>query len=321
MKAIRIHEFGGAEKLRLEEIEKPQPRPDEVLIKNAAAGINYADISMRKGQYLRQPHLPVIPGFEAAGIIEAVGANVTDWKVGQRVLALINEGGYAEYVVSNVSQLVSIPDRLEFGHATALLVQGLTAVALLRDLQAGQTILIHAAAGGVGSLLVQLAKHKGAKVIGTASSKEKLQKVIELGADIGINYAESDWTNQVLQATAEKGADLIIEMAGGEIGRQNLNCLATHGTMIVYGAASGQDFQISSLGLLAKMQTVKGYYLTIDSPSNRAQYSKELMEHIHAGRLRVKVTEFPIEQAMKAHRAIEGRKTMGKVVLSLNKKQ
>jgi NADPH2:quinone reductase len=168
---------------------------------------------------------------------------------------------------------------------------------------------------------VQLAKHKGAKVIGTASSTEKLQKVIELGADIGINYTESDWTKQVLQATAGKGADLIIEMAGGEIGRQNLNCLATHGTMIVYGAASGEDFQIPALSLLAKMQTVKGYYLTIDSPSNRAQYSKELMDHIRAGRLRVMVTDFPIEQAMKAHRAIEGRKTMGKVVLSLNRKQ
>jgi NADPH2:quinone reductase len=318
VKAIRIHEFGGAEKLRLEEIEKPQPKPDEVLIKNAAAGINYADIMLRNGRYLRQPHLPVIPGFEAAGTVEAVGASVNDWKVGQRVLGLVNEGGYAEYVTTNVSQLVSIPDRLEFGHATALLVQGLTAVALLRDLQAGQTILIHAAAGGVGSLLVQLAKHKGAKVIGTASSTEKLQKVIELGADIGINYAESGWANQVLQATANKGADLIIEMAGGEIGRQNLDCLATHGTMIVYGAASGEDFQISALSLLAKMQAVKGYYLTIDSPSNRSLYSKELMEHINSGRLRVMVTEFPIEQAMKAHRAIESRRTTGKVVLSIN---
>jgi NADPH2:quinone reductase len=318
MNAIRIHEFGGAEKLRLEEIEKPQPKAEEVLIRNAAAGINYADIMLRNGQSLRQPRLPVIPGFEAAGTVEAIGANVTDWKMGQRVLALLNEGGYAEYVVAHVSQLVPIPDGLEFGHATALLVQGLTAVALLRDLQAGQTILIHAAAGGVGSLLVQLAKHKGAKVIGTASSTEKLKKAIELGADIGISYTESDWAEQVLQATNGKGADLIIEMAGGEIGRQNLKCLATYGTMIVYGAASGEDFQIPALGLLAKMQTVKGYYLTIDSPSNRAQYSKELMEQINAGRLRVMVTEFPIEQAVEAHRAIESRRTMGKVVLSTN---
>lgn len=239
---------------------------------------------------------------------------MTDWQVGQRVLALVREGGYAEYVVAHVSQLVPIPDGLAFGQATALLVQGLTAIALLRELQAGQTILIHAAAGGVGSLLVQLAKYKGAKVIGTASSAEKLEKAIELGADVGINYTESDWAEQVLRATNGKGADLIIEMVGGDIGRQNLNCLATYGTMIVYGSASREDFQISAWGLLANMHTVKGYYLTIDSPNNRAQYSKELMEHIKAGRLQVMVTEFPLPQAADAHRAIEGRTTMGKVV-------
>jgi NADPH2:quinone reductase len=318
MRAIIIHQFGGAEQLHLEEIEKPRAEADEVLIRNVVAGINYADIMLRRGEYLRQPPPPVIPGFEAAGIIEAVGTNASDWRVGQRVLALVNEGGYAEYVVAKISQLVPVPDGLDFGHATALLIQGLTAIALLRGLQPGQTVLIHAAAGGVGSLLVQLAKHKGARVIGTASSSGKLKTVLEFGADMGINYGESDWVDQILQATENKGADLILEMAGGEIGRRNLKCLATYGTMIVYGAASGEDFQISALSLLAKMQTVKGYYLTIDSPSNRAQYAKELMEHINAGRLRVMVTELPIEQAMEAHRAIENRRTMGKIVLSLN---
>jgi NADPH:quinone reductase len=317
MKAISIHEFGGPEQLRLEAIEKPQPRADEVLIKNAAAGINYADIMLRSGTYLRNPQLPTIPGFEAAGIIEAVGANVTDWHVGQRVLALVGQGGYAEYAVADVSQLVPIPDGLAFGQATALLVQGLTAIALLRDVQAGQTIVVHAAAGGVGSLLVQLAKHKGARVIGTASSAAKLAKAIELGADVGINYTESDWAEQVLKATNGNGADVIIEMVGGDIGRQNLKCLATYGTMIVYGSASREDFQISAGGLLANMHTVKGYYLTLDSPYNRAQYAKELMEHIKAGRLQVMVTAFPLARAADAHRAIEGRTTMGKVVLAI----
>jgi NADPH2:quinone reductase len=317
MKTIRIHEFGGAEQLRLEEVDQPQPKADEVLLKNMAAGINYADIMLRNGEYLRDQQLPMILGFEAAGIIEAVGMNVTNWRVGQRVLALVGEGGYAEYVVANVSQLVPIPDGLAFGKATALLVQGLTAIALLRDVQAGQTILIHAAAGGVGSLLVQLAKHKGVRVIGTASSAEKLEKAIELGADVGINYTESDWAEQVLRATNGKGADFIIEMVGGDIGRQNLNCLATYGTMIVYGSASREDFHISAWGLLANMHSVKGYYLTLDSPNNLAQYSKELMEHIKAGRLQVMVTEFPLARAADAHRAIEGRTTMGKVVLAI----
>jgi NADPH:quinone reductase len=211
MRAIRIHAFGGADQLRLEQVEQPQPKAREVLINNAAAGINYADVMLRSGTYPGDQHLPTIPGFEAGGFIEAVGMNVTDWQVGQRVLALVREGGYAEYVVAHVSQLVPIPDGLAFGQATALLVQGLTAIALLRDLQAGQAILIHAAAGGVGSLLVQLAKHKGTKVIGTASSAEKLEKAIELGADVGINYTESGWAEQVLSATHGKGADLIIE--------------------------------------------------------------------------------------------------------------
>jgi NADPH2:quinone reductase len=316
MRAIRIHEFGGVEQLRLEQVEQPQPKAGEILIKNAAAGVNYADIMLRSGTYLRDQQLPVIPGFEAAGIIEAVGMNVVGWHVGQRVLALVGEGGYAEYVVANVSQLLAIPDGLAFGNATALLVQGLTAIALLRDLRAGQTILIHAAAGGAGSLLVQLAKHRGAKVIGTASRADKLAKAIELGADVGINYTESDWAEQVLHATNGKGADVIIEMVGGDIGRQNLSCLATYGTMIVYGSASGVDFPISALGLLANMHTVKGYYLTLDSPSNRAQYANELREHIKAGRLQVMVTEFPLAQAADAHRAIEGRTTMGKIVLA-----
>jgi NADPH:quinone reductase len=272
---------------------------------------------LRSGTYLGDQQLPTIPGFEAAGIIEAVGMNVTDWHVGQRVLALVREGGYAEYVIANVSQLMPIPDGLAFGQATALLVQGLTAIALLRDLRAEQTILIHAAAGGVGSLLVQLAKHKGAKVIGTASSAEKLEKAIELAADVGINYTESDWAEQVLRATNGKGANVIIEMVGGDIGRQNLGCLATHGTMIVYGSASREDFQISAWALLTNMHTVKGYYLTLDSQNNRAQYSKELMVHIKAGRLQVTVTDFPLAQAADAHRAIEGRITMGKVVLAI----
>jgi NADPH2:quinone reductase len=315
MKAVRIHEYGGVENLRLDEIEKPQPAADEVLVKTSAAGINFADTMLRSGNYLMKPPLPFTIGFEAAGTVEAVGQNVKHLQTGQRVLAMVRGGGYAEYAVAPAAQVIPIPDELDFGKATALLVQGLTALGLLDDLQAGNTILIHAAAGGVGSLLVQLAKHKGAKVIGTASSTEKLEKVAKLGADVAINYTENDWTKQVLAATEEKGADLIIEMVGGEIGKRNFECLAIKGTMIVYGAVSGQDFQISALSLLGKMQTVKGYNLNFESPVKIAKFTGELMQHIAANRLQVFVTEFPLEQAAEAHRAIESRKTTGKVVL------
>jgi NADPH2:quinone reductase len=317
MKAIRIHEFGGSENLRVDEIEKPTPGANEVLIKTEAAGINYADAMLRQGKYLFTPGLPFTLGFEVAGTIEEIGANVSNFTIGQRVLATIRGGGYAEYAVADWRTIVPMPDNLDFGKATALLVQGLTALGLLKDLKSGQTILIHAAAGGVGSLLVQLAKHKGAKVLGTASTPEKLEKIAGLGADVGINYTESDWTDEVLAATDGKGADLIIEMVGGEIGKQNLKCLATGGTMIVYGAASGEDFQISALSLLGRMQTVKGYNLNLETRENMGAFSTELMSHIAENRLEVIVNEFPLEQAREAHDALEGRKTMGKVVLTV----
>jgi NADPH2:quinone reductase len=317
MKAIRIHEFGGAEKLSVDEIERPTPGADEVLIKTAAAGINFADTMLRQNKYLFTPDLPFTLGFEVAGTIEQTGANVKDLKVGQRVLATIRGGGYAEYAVADWRTIVPIPDDLDFGKATALLVQGLTALGLLADLKSGQTVLIHAAAGGVGSLLVQLAKYRGAKVIGTASTTEKLEKVASLGADIGINYTESDWTDEVMTATSGKGADLIIEMVGGEIGRQNLKCLALGGTMTVYGAASGEDFQISALGLLGRMQTVKGYNLNHETRENIMTYTGELMKHLAENRLQLMVNEFPLEKAADAHKALEGRKTMGKVVLTV----
>lgn len=317
MKAVRIHEYGGAENLRVDEIEKPTPQTGEVLIKTTIAGMNFADTMLRAGNYLMKPPLPFVIGFEVAGTVEAVGDSVTNLQVGQRVLAMVRGGGYAEYAAADAKTVIPIPEGLTDGEATALLVQGLTALGLLQDLQAEQSILIHAAAGGVGTLLVQLAKQKGARVLGTASSSEKLKKVVELGADVPINYTESDWTTQVLNATGGKGVDLIIEMVGGEIGQRNFECLATKGTIIVYGAASGEDFSVSALSLLGKMQTVKGYNLNLETQQNMARFTGELMQIIAAGKLQISVTEFPLEQAAAAHLAIENRETTGKVVLTV----
>ncbi len=316
MKAIRVNELGGAEKLSLEEVEKPTPKADEVLIKTAAAGINYADTMMRAGNYLTKPDLPFTLGYEAAGTIESLGENVTGLTVGQRVLATTSSGGYSEYATAKGVLTMPIPDELGYSEATALLVQGLTALGLLNETKPGQTILIHAAAGGVGTLLVQLAKHKGLKVIGTASSEQKLQLVADLGADYAINYTEDDWTDEVLKATDGKGADWIIEMVGGAIVGKNLKVLAKHGTMWIYGSASGEDFKVSVLSLMAKNHTIRGYWLMNESVENRIRFTKELLEHLGAGRLKIQVTEFPLEQAREAHEAIENRKTTGKVVLT-----
>ena len=303
--------------MTLDEIEKPTPKEDEVLIKVAAAGINYADTMMRAGNYLTKPDLPFTPGYEAAGTIESLGENVSHLQKGQRVLATVSSGGYAEFATAKANLTMPIPDELNYGEATALLVQGLTALGLLDDAKAGETILIHAAAGGVGSLLVQLAKHKGLKVLGTASSENKLQLVANLGADFAINYSENDWTEEVLKATENKGADWIIEMVGGDIVAKNLKILAKHGTMIVYGSASGEDFKVSVLSLMNKNHAIRGYWLMNESVENRIKFTKELLGHLGAGRLQIQVTEFPLENVKEAHEAIENRKTTGKVVLTV----
>lgn len=317
MKAIRLNELGGADKLTLEDVEKPTPKADEVLVKVAAAGINYADTMMRAGNYLTKPDLPLTLGYEVAGMIEELGAEVTKFQKGQRVLATASSGGYAEFATAKAATILPLPDELGYGESTALLVQGLTALGLLNGTKAGDSILIHAAAGGVGTLLVQLAKHKGLKVIGTASSEQKLQMVADLGADFAINYTEDDWTDEVLKATDGKGVNWIIEMVGGDIVAKNLKFLAKHGTMWVYGSASGEDFKVSVLSLMAKNHKIQGYWLMNESIENRIAFTKELLEHYGAGKLKIQVTEFPLEQAKEAHEAIENRKTTGKVVLTV----
>ena len=317
MKAIRMHEFGGADVLRLEDIERPSPERDEVVIKISCAGLNYSDISRRRGSYLAGISLPYVPGLEAAGTVDEVGSGVTQFKEGDRVLAIMNGGGYAEFVTAKTEQLFSIPDELDFAESTALLVQGMTAVGLLREAKAGQSILIHAAAGGVGSILVQLAKSKGLTVIGTASNSEKLEMILALGGDFAVNYTERDWPQQVMQAAGERGVDLIIEMVGGEIVGKNLELLAVNGTMWVYGSASGEDYKLSVLDLLDKNLIVRGYWLTLESPARRAEFAAELLSYYREKRLQISVTEFPLEKAAEAHRAIEGRETTGKVVLTI----
>ena len=318
MKAIVINEFGGPDVMQVEEIEKPVPAADEVLVKVSAAGINYADIAVRKDAYLSRTKLPYVLGIEAAGVVEAIGSDVKGFKIGQRVLAFMTGGGgYAEYAAANAGQVFPIPDGIDFGEATALLVQGMTALGLLKDAKAGQSILVHAAAGGVGTLLVQLAKQRGLTVIGTASSTEKLEKVLSIGADHAVNYSEDDWTQQVLDATGGKGVDIIIEMVGGEIVGKNLQVLGVNGTMWIYGSASGEGYDLPVLGLMQKNHIVRGYWLALETAANRAAYAAELAEKIAGKQLQVFVTEFPLAKAADAHRAIEGRKTTGKIVLTV----
>lgn len=321
MKAIRIHELGGPEVLRLEDVETPTPKEGEVLIKVAAAGVNYADLAQRQGTYLTRTRTPLIMGAEVAGTIAALGSGITSPAVGTRVVAFGN-GGYAEYTVASANTVIPIPDNLAFPQAAAFPVQGLTAYQLLREsahIGSGESVLVHAAAGGVGTLAIQLAKLMGAgTVIGTASNATKLDLVRSLGADTTINYTESNWVEQVKNATGGRGADIILEMVGGDIAEKSLQCLAPFGRMVVFGAASGQVTQFSGIQLMYKNQSIIGYWLTawLSRPDRIAVAAQELMQYLAQGKLKIIVDHtFPLAQAAEAHRAIAARTTTGKVVL------
>lgn len=322
MKAIRIHETGGPEVMRLEEIERPVPKEHEVLIKVAAAGINYADLAQRQGTYLTRTRTPMTMGFEMAGTVEETGPGVTWPAPGTRVMGL-GAGAYAEYTTANAYTLIPLPEVLDFAHAAAFPVQGLTAYQLLHEsvrLQEGESVLVHAAAGGVGTLAVQLARLLGAgKVLGTASSESKLALVRRLGADVAINYTASDWVEQVKEATGGQGVDCILEMVGGEITTQSLQCLAHFGRMVIYGAASGKVEQFSGIQLMYKNQAIVGYWLTAwlsQRPERIASAMQALVQYIAGGQLEIVVgATYPLAEAANAHRAIASRQTTGKVVL------
>ncbi len=321
MKAIRINETGGPEVMHLEEIETPTPKEGEVLVKVAAAGINFADLAQRQGAYLTRTRTPSTPGFEFAGTVAARGPGVSFPAEGTRVVAF-GDGGYAEYALARTNTVIPIPPDLDFAHAAAFPVQGITAYQLLREsgrLQAGESVLVHAAAGGVGTLVVQLAKLMGAgTVIGTASNADKLQLARRLGADVAINYTEENWVEQVKEATGGQGADIILEMVGGTIAQQSLQCLAPYGRMVVYGAAGGEIVQFSGIQLMYKNQSIIGYWLTsrLQQADRLALAAMEVMQYLVTGKLEIIVGQtFPLAEAAEAHRAIAERRTMGKVVL------
>jgi NADPH2:quinone reductase len=307
--------------MHLEEIETPTPKAGEILIKVAAAGVNYADLAQRAGAYLTRTRTPTTLGIEIAGTVAALGTGINSPVVGTRVAAFC-EGGYAEFAISQANMVIPIPQGIDFVHAAALPLQGITAYQLLHEsarIQPGESVLVHAAAGGVGTLAIQLAKLMGAgTVIGTASNAEKLDLIRRLGADVAINYTEQDWAEQVKNATGSKGADIILEMVGGNIAEQCLQCLAPFGRIVVYGAASGQITQFSGIQLMYKNQAIIGYWLAsqLSRPERIAQAIMDLMQYLSKGKLEIIVGQtYPLAQAAEAHKAIAERKTTGKVVL------
>ena len=323
MKAIRVEEFGEPEVLQHVDAERPSPGKGEVLIEVKSAGVNYADTMRRRDQYVESQDLPFTPGSEIAGTVAEVGDGVEDMSVGDRVVTLLGTGGYAEYVVAPARNLIPIPDGLDFDEAAAIPLQGLTAYHVLEtsgQLKEGESVLVHAAAGGVGYLAVQMARLMGASpVIATASTQEKLDLAQNLGADVLINYTEEDWPEKVREATEDKGADVILEMVGGDFPQKNLKCLNAFGRMVVFGAASGDRGNLVPSELMKKNHVVAGFYLPniMSRPKLFAPSLEKILGWISSGDLQLTIgARYPLDQAQEAHDALEGRKTTGKIVLN-----
>jgi NADPH2:quinone reductase len=233
MKAIQLDGVAGLGSLKVVELERPRPGENEVLIEVKAAGVNFADLEMTHGRYPAPRPLPTVLGFEASGIVAELGSGVASLRVGDRVTSLVSSGGYAEYATADAGAVIPIPETISFEQASSITIQGLSAYTLLKFAarpQSDETVLIQAAAGGVGLFLVQLAKGMGVKkVIALASSKEKLDLVQNLGADVAINYSEPTWTTKVHAATNGQGVDVVLESVSGEIGNESFKLLARLG--------------------------------------------------------------------------------------------
>ncbi|MGG3790868.1 quinone oxidoreductase family protein [Geobacillus thermodenitrificans] len=322
MKMVQFTEYGGPDVLEVKEVERPSPSGRHVLIEAEAIGVNYADTARREGRYVVPTPLPFVPGTEVAGVVREVGPDVQAIRPGQRVVALVESGGYAEFVAVDERAVVSLPDGMDVQQAAALPVQGLSAYHILKTmsrLEDGETVLVHAAAGGVGTLAVQLAKRFGAKtVIATASTEEKRELARRLGADVTIDYTQNDWTKAVMEATDGRGVDVALEMVGGGIFHQTLDCLAPFGRLVVYGMASGEMTRLNPARLMAKNWSVVGFFLP-QIMRKRALYEQSLRELLHwvqEGSLELIIGGvYPLEQAAMVHELLQGRKTSGKLLL------
>ncbi|WP_040208757.1 quinone oxidoreductase family protein [Neobacillus jeddahensis] len=322
MRVVQLTEYGGPEVLRLVDLNRPSPTGREVLIEIKAIGVNYADTARREGKYVVPTPLPFIPGAEIAGVVVEVGELVTKVKPGTRIVTLIESGGYADFAVADERSVIPIPEQVDYHTAVALPLQGLSAYHILKTmgrLEKNESVLIHAAAGGVGTIAVQLAKLFGAgKVIATASTAEKLALAREMGADVLINYTEANWEQQVLDATGGKGVNVALEMVGGDVFNKTVKCLATFGRLVIFGAASGEQSRFYPSSLMARNQSVIGFFLPqiMRKPELLQPSLVELFTFLGEGKLKLTIGGvFPLEEAEQVHTLLQSRKTQGKLIL------
>jgi NADPH2:quinone reductase len=320
MKHIQVSKFGGPEELELAESSKPAPGSGQALVKIAASGVNFIDIYFRVGHY--KTDLPFTPGSEASGIVESVGPDVTKVKPGDRVVYAMTRGSYAEYAVVPAAQLIPLPDAVDFNTAAAAMLQGMTAHYLTHStfpLKPGDKALVHAAAGGAGRLVVQMAKMLGATVYGTAGTDAKAAIAKEAGADEVIVYTREDFAVEVKRVTGDKGVDVIYDSVGASTFLKGLDLLRPRGMMVLFGQSSGpvQPFDPNILNpkgsLFVTRPTLTHYCLTREELLWRAG---DVLEWIASGKLNVRIEKtYPLGDAADAHRDLENRKTAGKLLL------
>ena len=320
MKAVRVHNYGGPEVLTYEEIPVPEPKAGEARVKIEAIGLNFIDVYQRTGLY--QLPLPFTLGREAAGTVDAVGPNATEVKVGDRVAYAMEPGAYAEYAIVPAWKLVPVPVKLDSRTAAATMLQGMTAHYLTHStypLKQGETALVHAAAGGVGLLLIQIAKRRGARVIGTVSTEEKARLAKAAGADEVILYSRVDFGAEVKRLTGGAGVHVVYDSVGQTTFEKSLDCLRPRGCLALFGQSSGPvpPFDLGKLATKGSLFVTRPTLLHFMSDrSELLERSRDLFEWIAAGQLKIRIDKsFPLAEVAEAQRQLEARKTTGKVIL------
>ena len=328
MRAIQIDEFGGPEKLVAKDIPMPTPEENEVVVKLEYSGINYMDVYMRNGSYAKshtyQTPLPMTVGMEGAGTIHSIGKNVEGFKLGERVAYCLSRGSYAEYAAVPAWRLVKIPATVNSSNAAALMLQGLTAHYLTNSaypLKAKDSCLIHAGAGGVGQLAIQLAKLKGATVITTVGSEEKVEIAKKLGADHTILYREVDFQKEVMRITENQGVNVVYDSVGKDTIDRSIRCLQKRGLCVMFGASSGQVAGIAPLALAEAGSIYFTRPHLADYISNAEvinQRMSEIFSLISDGKLRASIHDvYPLSEIQKVHELLESRATLGKFLLNV----
>jgi putative PIG3 family NAD(P)H quinone oxidoreductase len=327
MRAVITNGVGGPEVLRLGEAPRPRPGAGQALIRVAATSVNRADLQQRAGNYPPPPGESAILGLEVAGVIEELGADVTGWRAGERVMTLVGGGGYAEYALAPASTLMRVPDGMDLVHAAAISEVWITAyLNVFREagLRAGETLLVHGGASGVGTAAIQLAKALGpARVIVTVGSEDKAAACLALGADHAIIYKTEDFAPRVLELTEKRGADVILDHIGAAYLEPNLACLALYGRLVIIGLLGGAKAELNIGRLMVKRQRIIGSVLRARPVEEKARvtaaFREQVLKRFTTGELKPVIHEvLPLEQARRAHELMAANANTGKLVLQVD---